>query len=501
MPTPPEGRVTASGEPSKTAGRLRKRLRLSLGGMMILILGVGGVLGRVVHRARVQRDAVAAITTPRRDTRGTVYYDWQFAAGQGAPSPGPRWMGEILGKFDANARPRGPRWMRDAFGPDLFDTVVNVHIGGPNVDDELLENVGKLGGVEHLTIQGKAAPDLSPAGMARIRTLPRLKVLSVRGFADSRGFVAGLAGKPGLRRLWLPAAAVTDDEMAIIGGSAGLEVLQVDGRNVTDRGFAHLAKLKGLSLLEMPGVRITDLTPVADLAELDLLSLAPTRAARTRPGPGGPTSLGPLRRLTKLTQLVLGTTRVEDRELAVVAGLPRLINLAIGGRGITEAGLAGIAGSGSLIFLRLADTSIADLRPLAPRIPALSELEMEDSALTDAGIEPLSGATRIGGLTIAGSRITDAGLDHLASLTSLRKLRLDRSAITDPGLARLKPLKSLEALSLTGTGLTDASVETLAGFPSLKRLDLDRSGIGPAGIERLKRALPKTRISPAVTPE
>ena len=253
----------------------------------------------------------------------------------------------------------------------------------------------------------------------------------------------------------------------------------------------------------MPGVRITDLAPVADLVQLDLLILAPARAtpARSVPGPGGPSSLGPLRRLTKVTQLILGTTRIEDRELAVVAGLPKLYNFMIGGRGITEAGLARIAESKSLACLGLADTSIADLRPLSPRLHAISTLWMENSHLTDAGIEPLSRGIRLTDLTIAGSRMTDAGLDHLASLTSLWRLRLDRSAITDAGLARLKSLKSLETLSLTETKLTDSSVETLAGFQSLKSLNLDRSGISPAGIERLKQALPKARISSARMPE
>src|SRR3954449_6386322 len=83
MPTPSESRVTGSGKPSTAVELLRKRLRLSLGAMMIIVLGIGGVLGWVVHRAHVQRDAVAAITTLRRNTRGSVYYDWQFVAGQG----------------------------------------------------------------------------------------------------------------------------------------------------------------------------------------------------------------------------------------------------------------------------------------------------------------------------------------------------------------------------------------------------------------------------------
>ncbi len=487
MPTRSESRVTVSGKPSKAVELLRKRLRLSVGGMMIVVLGIGGVLGWAARRAHEQRDAVAAITTPRRNTRGRVFYDWQFVAG----------------KFDKASKPRGPSWLREALGPDLFDTVVGVTIEGDNVDDEFVVNVGKLHGVEMVDVVGHAAPDLTPAAMAQLCTLTRLKKLNTRGVAIPRGFVTGLAGRTGLRSLWLPQAAVTDDEMAIIGSFTDLEFLQLDGSNVTDQGFAHVANLKKLTILDMPGVRITDLAPVADLVQLDLLFLAPGRAtpARSVPGPGGPSSLGPLRRLTKVTQLTLGTTRIEDRELAVVAGLPKLYNFMIGGRGITEAGLARIAESKSLACLRLADTSIADLRPLSPRLHAISTLWMENSHLTDAGIEPLSREIRLTDLTIAGSRMTDAGLNHLASLTSLSRLRLDRSAITDAGLARLKSLKLLETLSLTETKLTDSSVETLAGFQSLKSLNLDGSGISPAGIERLKQALPKARISSARMPE
>jgi Leucine-rich repeat (LRR) protein len=482
MPTPSESRVTESGKLSKAVELLRKRLRLSLRAMMIIVLGIGGVLGWVAHRAHVQRDAVAAITTLRRNTRGIVYYDWQFAAAQG----------------DKHAKPRGPKWLRDALGPDVFDTVVIVTIEGDNVDDEFLENVGKLHCVEKVDLVGHTAPDLTPAGMAQLCNLPRLKWVNTRrGIAIPRGFVAGLAGRTGIRSLWLPQAAVTDDEMAIIGGFTDLEFLQLDGRNVTDQGFAHVANLKKLTILDMPGVRITDLAPVADLVQLDLLILAPSRAtpARSVPGPGGPSSLGPLRRLTKVTQLTLGATRIEDRELAVVAGLPKLNNFMIGGTGITEAGLARIAESKSLACLGLADTSIADLRPLSPSLHAISTLWMENSHLTDAGIESLSSGMRLTDLTITGSRMTDAGLDHLASLTSLWRLRLDRSAITDAGLARLKSLKSLETLSLTETKLTDSSVETLGGFQSLKSLNLDRSGISAAGIERLEQALPKAQIS------
>jgi hypothetical protein len=39
----------------------RRRLRLSVRGLMVVVLVTGGGLGWVIHRAQVQRDAVAAI--------------------------------------------------------------------------------------------------------------------------------------------------------------------------------------------------------------------------------------------------------------------------------------------------------------------------------------------------------------------------------------------------------------------------------------------------------
>lgn len=241
MPTRSESRVTV-GKSSKAVNSFRKRLRLSLGTMMIIILGVGCILGWVAHRAHVQRDAVSAIKTPRRNTRGSVYYDWQF----------------VDGTSDPNGSPRGPKWLRDILGPDVFDTVVIVTIEGDNVDDEFVKNIVKLHRVEKVDLIGHSAPELSLAALAGLCTLPRLKTLNTRGIAIPREFVACLAGTPGLRNLWLPLVAVTDDDLAIIGGLTGLETLQLDGTNVTDKGFAHLANLKKLTLLDLSEAKLTD---------------------------------------------------------------------------------------------------------------------------------------------------------------------------------------------------------------------------------------------------
>jgi hypothetical protein len=56
------------------------RVRFSVRAMIVLVVVVGCGLGWVVHRARVQRDAVSALL--RMGGRGTVVlYDWEYKDG------------------------------------------------------------------------------------------------------------------------------------------------------------------------------------------------------------------------------------------------------------------------------------------------------------------------------------------------------------------------------------------------------------------------------------
>lgn len=58
--------------------RWPRRRALSVRGLMILILMIGCGLGWVMHRARVQREAVEAIIR----AGGEIIYDWEFADGK-----------------------------------------------------------------------------------------------------------------------------------------------------------------------------------------------------------------------------------------------------------------------------------------------------------------------------------------------------------------------------------------------------------------------------------
>jgi hypothetical protein len=212
---------------------------------MVVIIALSLAFAWIAHRAKVKREAVAAIL---KEGRGSVYYDWQYQNGR------PR-VKEIT--------PKGPKWLRNLLGPELFDTVVYVTLRGEKLDDDLMEQVSKLDQVEWLIVTGLSGEKLTSLGMSKIGSLHQLQRLLIQGPLDSSGFLAGLAGTPKLRVLWLTQAIPTDADMANIGTMTDLEELRVDGSNVTDVGFAHLAKLKKLSNLEFRGPDITSLTPLS----------------------------------------------------------------------------------------------------------------------------------------------------------------------------------------------------------------------------------------------
>ena len=117
--------MTASASPPSG----RRWLRLGVRTSMVLILILGGGLGWMAHRARVQREAVAAILR----ARGMAYYGWRRVDW--------RFPREIKGPDE----PWAPRWLVDLIGVDYFDSVTFVHFFTGNLaSDAELAHVGRL---------------------------------------------------------------------------------------------------------------------------------------------------------------------------------------------------------------------------------------------------------------------------------------------------------------------------------------------------------------------
>src|SRR4051794_4082899 len=102
--------------PTRTWWR-RSRVRLSGGALMILVLLVSGGLGWIVHRARVQGGAAAAIVRGG----GKVLYDWEVTSFRDP-------NGDVS-RANPSGKPKWPKWLFDHLGPDYFGDVKVVFLG------------------------------------------------------------------------------------------------------------------------------------------------------------------------------------------------------------------------------------------------------------------------------------------------------------------------------------------------------------------------------------
>jgi Leucine-rich repeat (LRR) protein len=100
--------------------------------------------------------------------------------------------------------------------------------------------------------------------------------------------------------------------------------------------------------------------------------------------------------------------------------------------------------------------------------------------------EPIGHLTGLEILSLSGSGITDAGLEHLRPLRSLKALELMQSSIGTRGLAVLKELPALEHLELA-VGVTDAGLKEVAQASNLRWLNLIQGRFWGPGLAELAK--------------
>ena len=111
-----------------------------------------------------------------------------------------------------------------------------------------------------------------------------------------------------------------------------------------------------------------------------------------------------------------------------------------------------------------------------------------------AKLAPVSEA--LTSLRLGATSVSEAGLQSsLPKMTNLRKLDLNQTAITDAGLDAVAQLEHLEWLNLYGTAVTDAGIAKLKTLTKLKKLYLWNSKATPAGAEALREELPELEVN------
>ncbi len=192
-----------------------------------------------------------------------------------------------------------------------------------------------------------------------------------------------------------------------------------------------------------------------------------------------------------------GNERLRDEHLALLSHFLELTDLSLEDTATTDAGLAHLARLPKLEWLNLYRTGVGDegLRAVG-RIPSLTHLPAGETQVTDKGLKALSNLEHLQYLGLRSDAITDAGVaqivaDHADSLTGLH---LGQTFITDEALPDLAKLTRLEELYLHDTAVTDAGLQTLETFTSLKKLHLQRTQTSAHAISQLRSALPTCEI-------
>jgi len=126
----------------------------------------------------------------------------------------------------------------------------------------------------------------------------------------------------------------------------------------------------------------------------------------------------------------------------------------------------------------------------------LKELGLHDTAITDNALKSLQSQSDLESLNISRcGGITDDGLVSVAKLPNLRKIDLCNTSVSDRGVLYLSRAPRLEGLALANTSITSACLPRFTAFKSLQHLSLGHNNLPFDAIQRLKQQMPHCKMS------
>jgi hypothetical protein len=226
---------------SPAAHSRRKYLRISVRGLIVSVLLIGGWIGWVARSARIQHDVVLAI----EKAGGRAGYDWEWKN-----------VHSVRG-----GKPWAPHWLVKAFGADYFGEVVVVLISIRDRPVDVFAEIGKLSRLQVLHVFDSILTDADLDHLKGLESLRNLQLTwsgpRFRARITDAGF-GRLKGLINLEQLGLSGTQVTDAGLASRGSMTKLEKLGLDDTQITDAGLVHLERLNNLSYLDLSGTQITD---------------------------------------------------------------------------------------------------------------------------------------------------------------------------------------------------------------------------------------------------
>lgn len=345
--------------------------------------------------------------------------------------------------------------------------------------------------------------------------------------------ITALVAKPALANLHvldLEGCSITDKSMKGIASLANLVALNLSGTLITDAGGAQLGALAKLAIIDLGATKVgartvAALRPLA-LAEVFLDQTLAGKEIATLGGfaPGltrfdvsalqvyKPTDadLAWLATAPRLTEVGLSGAKVHDRLVQQLAALPGLRKLRVAGTGITlptiqaiarrpqleevdlaqtpvdDASAAALLVMPNMRILRLDRTGVTDAALRVTPSPALVELYVSRTKITDAGLVILDQLPALEALGLGEIQVGDLTINRITKMAGLRTLVLSQATASNGGLATLGTLRELERLYLDNTGADDVTVVGLAPLRELRALHLANSQVSEDALPVLR---------------
>jgi uncharacterized protein YjbI with pentapeptide repeats len=241
----------------------RQWLRLSMRGLLVLVLVIGTGMGWIVRQARIQREAVEAIDNLGEPAHAS--YDSDPQSG----SPGkrlPGWKKRIAEYIGIDYVDHVAVVTLKSNGKELdWQQAVNrlgdlrqvrlMNLMGRHVNDDVLSQLEGMNGLELLMLQYTGVSD---AGLAHVQNLTNLKTVYISGTGTSDACLAHLKGLTKLSDLSLHGKRVSDAGLVHLRGLANLSELSLSGIKVSDAGLTHLKGLTRLSRLDLRHAQVSE---------------------------------------------------------------------------------------------------------------------------------------------------------------------------------------------------------------------------------------------------
>jgi Leucine-rich repeat (LRR) protein len=208
---------------------------------------------------------------------------------------------------------------------------------------------------------------ITKIGLKHLAVLKKLRVLDLVGTSVRGGSLKGFASLSELREIDLTETPL--DILDLAGDMPRLRVLDLQNTGLLDEDLASLSRFEGLRKLELDSnetIRGSGLVELSKLRDLLILRLAYTKTSGRLPG---------LEKLTKLRELDLTGTMVNDKSLKAVSSLQNLEILDLEATKITDAGMIHLKKLKNLKELTVNYTSIGDRGiKAAAKMPSLKIL-------------------------------------------------------------------------------------------------------------------------------